>query len=214
MNQYITLKKGLRLFWVFAMLITTTIIARGELRLPAIFGDHMVLQQGVKAPVWGWATPGQTVTVSFAGKKVSGKVHADGRWQVKLPVPNADGKAGELVITAGEERKVFTDVLAGEVWVCSGQSNMKEGVGETLNAKEAITGAVFPQIRLFQVDMWCSPHPLADVHGGKWEVCSPATVGKFTAVGYFFGRELYQMGKTPMGMIDSSSGGTAAEAAR
>ncbi len=196
---------------VTGLLMATSLLAQGELRLPAIFGHHMVLQAGVVAPVWGWAAPGQEVTVALAGRQVSGKADAAGRWRVDLPMPKADGQSLEFVVTAGAERVVFADVLAGEVWLCSGQSNMKMGVAGMTNGKEAVASAAFPSIRLFWVDMWCAPEPLTDLRG-KWVVCSPDTVGQFSAVGYFFGRDLHQALKVPVGLIDSSAGGTTAEA--
>jgi sialate O-acetylesterase len=171
----------------------------------------MVLQQGVEAPVWGRAAPGQDVTVSLAGRQVSGKANKEGRWRVHLPIPKADGKALEFLVKAGEERVAFTNVLAGEVWLCSGQSNMKMGVKETANGQEAVSNATFPSIRLFKVDLWCAPEPLDDLRG-QWVVCSPETVGAFSAVGYFFGCHLHQALKAPVGLIDSSAGGTTAEA--
>lgn len=197
---------------VFVIMIFTTLVARAEsLRLPAIFGDHMVLQQGVKAPVWGWTTPGQEVTVSFSDQHASGKADAGGRWRVELPVPKADGEAHELLITAGNARQCFTDVLAGEVWLCSGQSNAKFAVSATAGGKAAAAAAKIPTIRLFQVDMWCAPQPLDDVHG-HWMVCNPEVIGAFSAVGYFFARDLNRALAVPVGIIDSTSGGTAAEA--
>lgn len=190
--------------------MVTSAVARGEVKLPAIFGDNMVLQQGRTVPVWGWAEPGEKVKVTFAGRRASARADKTGTWRVKLRIPKADGKPAELIVQ-GANKIVFTNVVAGEVWLCSGQSNMKAGVGETTNGKEAIANANFPQIRMFQVGMWAAPQPLTDLRG-RWVECSPGTVGGFSGVGYFFGRELHQALKVPVGLIDSSAGGTAAEA--
>jgi sialate O-acetylesterase len=193
------------------MLLLGAFPAQADLRLSAIFGDNMVLQQNVDAPVWGWAAPGRDVTVSLAGRQASGKADAQGRWQVKVPVPKADGKPLLLQVESGDERVSLTNVLAGEVWLCSGQSNMKHPLHATQGGKEATASADNPAIRLFQVDMWCAPQPLDDLRG-QWKISSPLTAGGFSAVGYYMGRELQRTLGIPVGIIDSTSGGTAAEA--
>jgi sialate O-acetylesterase len=190
--------------------VMSAVMAPAEIRLPAVFGSCMVLQQDTVVPVWGWGEPGEKVTVSLSGKEVSGAAAADGRWRVGVPVPPADGQPLDLIVE-GRNRIVLTNVLAGEVWLCSGQSNMKMGLAGTQNGKQAAAAADFPQMRLFQVEMWCAPRPLDDLRG-QWTPCSPATAGRFSAVGYFFGRDLHRALRVPVGVIDSTSGGTAAEA--
>ena len=184
--------------------------ACGEVKLPAIFGHNMVLQQNRDVPVWGWAAPGEKITVSFAGRQAAATADGQGRWKTRLAVPPADGKPGDLVVE-GNSRVIFTNVVAGEVWLCSGQSNMKFEVSGTVHAQEAIASANYPLIRLFVARMWAAPEPQPDLKGA-WTVCSPATVGGVSAVGYFFGRDLHLALKVPVGIIDSTSGGTAAEA--
>ncbi len=196
---------------LISLLLTSSRLPASELRLPAIFADHMVLQQQTAAPVWGWAAPGQKVTVALAGRTVSAKANAEGRWQVKLTVPKANGKPLDLTVRAGSEHVSFTNVLAGEVWLCSGQSNMKHSLGATEGGPEAAAAADNPSIRLFQVDMWCAPQPLDDLRG-QWQVSNPKSAAAFSAVAYYFGRDLHRALGVPVGLIDSTSGGTAAEA--
>ncbi len=185
-------------------------VAKPSLRLPTILGDHMVLQCNTPVPIWGWAIPGEEVTVRIDRESV--RVHADqnGRWIAKLP-PQPPGGPHELVIATKGETVRFTDLLFGEVWVCSGQSNMEWPVAAAQNALQEITTANFPQIRFFIVEKNLSLTPLSDCKG-RWEVCSPTTIGKFSAVGYFFGREIHQRLNVPVGLIGTYWGGTPAEA--
>ncbi len=185
----------------------------------AIFGDNMVLQAGMAAPVWGWAAPGQKVTVKIAAQEKTAKADAKGKWLVKLD-PLKAGDALEMTVTddAGNSRTI-KNILAGEVWLCSGQSNMGTGVGYSVNGLKEISEANYPKIRIFQVPMAASPDKPADdigapwgCFGGKWLVCSPETVGAFPGVGYFFARKVHQELGTPMGMIESVWGGTGQEA--
>ncbi len=192
------------------MLVGAIPSAQGEVRLPQIFSHNMVLQQDRDVPVWGWADPGEKVSVSFAGREASTTTSPTGRWMLKLRVPPANGKPGTLVVQ-GRSRVVLNNVVAGEVWLCSGQSNMQFELRGASNAKEAIAGANFPMIRLFGVRMWAAAQPQQDLHGA-WTVCSPDTTGGISAVGFFLGRRLHQDLKVPVGLIDSTSGGTAAEA--
>ena len=186
-------------------------------RLPAIFGDNMVLQSGMPAPVWGWAMPGQKVTVKIAGQEKTTQADAKGKWRVTLD-PLKAGDALEMTV-AGENTITIKNILAGEVWLCSGQSNMGTGVGSSVNGLKEISEANFPKIRIFQVPMHASPETPADDIGapwgcfrGKWLVCSPETIGAFPAVAYYFARKVHQELGTPMGMIESVWGGTGQEA--
>lgn len=183
----------------------------GKLKLPAIFSDHMVLQCNTPVPIWGWAKPNDEVAVVLKGKKpLVTKADAQGRWMVKLP-PQPAGGPHELIVRTREETVRFTDVLFGEVWVCSGQSNMEWPVAWAQNAKQEIATANFPQIRFFVVEKSIALEPQTDCKG-RWVVCSPETVGGFSAVGYFFGREIHQRLKVPVGLIGTYWGGTPAEA--
>ncbi|HLF92791.1 MAG TPA: sialate O-acetylesterase [Planctomycetota bacterium] len=177
-----------------------------DLKLHALFSDHMVLQSDLVAPVWGTAEPGEEVTVAIAGQKKSAKAGADGRWIVKLD-PLKTGGPHELTVGG---KITLKDVLVGEVWVCSGQSNMEMSVNSSNNAAEEKAKSGFPRIRLFTVPKKQADQPERDVVG-SWKECGPDTVGGFSAVAYFFGRELNQKLGVPVGLIHTSWGGTPAE---
>ena len=183
--------------------------ARAEVRLPAIIGDNMVLQQGVKVRIWGNAKPGERVIVTLKDKSASAVADAQGRWQVWLEPLKAGGPL-ELTVKVDNVVNV-KNVLVGEVWLCSGQSNMEWPLVNTVGGVETVAQANYPEIRLFTVTKNTSPTPLADVEG-HWVVTTPDDAAHFSAVGYFFGRELYQHLKVPIGLIHSSWGGTPAEA--
>ncbi|MGI4743664.1 MAG: sialate O-acetylesterase [Janthinobacterium lividum] len=192
--------------------------AHATVRLPALVGSHMVLQRGRAVPVWGWAAPGEAVSLTFRGKTYRASApDASGRWQATLP-PTPAG--GPYVLTVkGQNTITLTDVLVGDVWLASGQSNMqykvKDGPGgyqPTQNADQEIAAANFPNIRFFTADQAVAYRPQAEAAGTGWQVCSPATVASFSAVSYFFSRDLYQQYQVPMGVVVSSWGGTPAEA--
>ena len=191
------------------MFMLAAVCARAEVRLPAIIGDNMVLQQGMKVRIWGSANAGEHVTVTFAGKTLNSTADANGRWQVWLE-PLKSGGPSELIVK-GDNVLTIKNVLVGEVWICSGQSNMEWPLSNTFNAKEAMDQANYPEIRLFRVEHRTAAAPLADVEG-HWVVTTPEDAAQFSAVGYFFGRELYQRLKAPIGLVHTSWGGTPAEA--
>lgn len=180
------------------------------LKLPAVFGDNMVLQRGMKAPVWGWATPGDKVTVSIAGQKKTTRVDEGGQWTLKLDALKAGGPL-EMTITSASGTVTYKNVLVGEVWVCSGQSNMEWILKNTQNAEQAIAAAGNPKIRLFTVKKAKADKPLTDVTG-NWQECTPATAAEFSAVGYYFGRDVQMALDVPVGLIHTSWGGTPVEA--
>ena len=180
-----------------------------EVKLPAIFGDHMVLQQGSALPVWGWAEPGEQVTVATGGQRVSTTTGTDGRWRVNLQALNVPGEPIEMKVI-GKNTIIFKDVLVGEVWVCSGQSNMEWPLNATFSASE-IPKANQPQLRLFKVAHKVAFEPQTDCEG-KWVVCTPESAATFSGVGYFFGKEVQQALRVPVGMIGSHWGGTPAQA--
>jgi sialate O-acetylesterase len=183
--------------------------ARADVKLPNIFGDHMVLQRDQPDKVWGWAEPGEEVKVSIGDQSKSTKAGADGSWSVMLdPLPV--GGPHELKIQ-GKNSVTFKDVLIGEVWICSGQSNMQWDVASANDGDLEAKAADFPKIRLISVPQVGTQEPQKDF-SGKWEVCSPKTAPSFSAVGYFFGRQLYRTLKVPIGLIDDSWGGSACEA--
>ncbi len=197
------------LLWSLVLSATGLIPCSADVKTPAVFSDHMVLQAGRLVPVWGKADPGETVTVSIAGTTVKTKADENGRWKVSVGPLKAPGPY-ELTVR-GKNTLKFTDVLAGEVWVCSGQSNMQWPVARAMNAQAEIAKAHFPNIRLFTVKRAVAQKPLEDTEG-MWVRCTPETVAGFSAVGYFFGRELHKALGVPVGLIHSSWGGTPAEA--
>ncbi len=198
-----------------ALLIGTLIFlaavlpAVAAVKLPAIFGEHMVLQQEMPAPVWGTADPGEKITVAFAGHSVATVADGQGRWSVRLK-PLTAGQAGELVIT-GSDTITIKDVLVGEVWLASGQSNMAWPISGADNAQREIQAAAFPSIRLFTVARTAEDKPAENVEGA-WVLCSPETVKGFSAVAYFFGREIHRTRQVPVGLISSAVGATPAQA--
>ena len=189
--------------------LLTAVQAQAKLKLPALVGDHMVLQKG-SANVWGWADPGEGVTVSVAGKTAGAKAGDDGRWKVSLLLPKAGGPY-PLTVSTSSEAVTLQDVLVGEVWIGSGQSNMEFSMKTSSDADKEIPAADFPQIRLFTVERTASLKPLDDVQG-SWKVCSPTTVPDFSAVAYHFGKEIHQTLKVPVGLIEAAWGGSGAEA--
>ena len=183
-------------------------LAHAEVKLPALFSDHLVLQQDTTVPVWGWAAPGEEVTVSIKGQKQSTKADAEGKWKVQL-AKLSPGEPTELSVKGTNEITVH-DVLVGEVWLGSGQSNMAMTVSRAQNIEEEQRAANLPDIRMFTVSSGASNEAQQDCKG-SWVVCSPSTVGSFSAALYFFGRDIHQVQKVPMGLINSSVGGTPIE---
>ena len=200
-----------RLATVWA-LVCAALAVQADVRLPAVFGDHMVLQRETGAPVWGWANPGEKVQVTGSwGASAAGAATAEGTWRVELKTPPAGGPF--TVRVQGEKNSVeLTDVLSGEVWLCSGQSNMQMTVSNSKDAQAEIAAAKYPQIRLLGVNLVTAQEPQSNCAVKAWAECSPETVGPFSAAGYFFGRKLHQDLGVPIGLINSSWGGTCIEA--
>lgn len=196
-------------FFLFAAFFFLTVSLHADITLPRVFGDNMVLQRDKPIPVWGKASPGEKVTVGFAGQEKSATAGENGMWQVTLdPLPA--NKAPQSFIVSGQNKITLDNVLVGEVWLCSGQSNMEWPVEKSANAEEEKAAANFPEIRHFKVPRASSAFQQWDTKG-NWQVCSPAAVGGFTAVGYFFARELFKNLDVPIGLIHSSWGGTSIE---
>jgi len=197
--------------------------AAAELKLPSIISDNMVLQVDREVPIWGWAKPAQSVSISLDGSLESGNTSAagsvgatttadkSGKWMVKLGKIGPAGMVCKMVIKAGDETKTIKNILIGEVWICSGQSNMGWTVKGSKNPDEEIAAAKFPKIRLFTVKRVTATEKQSDCTG-QWSECSPQTVAGFSAVGYFFGRSMHKNLKVPVGLINTSWGGTRVEA--
>lgn len=190
-------------------------LAQADVKLPKIFSSHMVLQQKTQAPVWGWADAGETVKVTLGDKTAETKAGGDGKWSVKIETPAGSSEPNKLKVS-GKNEIVFDDVLIGEVWVCSGQSNMQWSVTASENPQEEIKNANYPSIRLFTVPS-SKEMPFAEPQADfaldlAWKTCSPETIPSFSAVGYFFGRKLNKELNVPIGLINSSWGGTICEA--
>jgi len=196
---------------------------RGDVTCAGLFTDHMVLQRDQPVPVWGTAQPGESVTVEFAGHHDTVTAGADGHWLVRLPSGPASTQSRSLVVT-GHNRREFTDVLVGEVWLCSGQSNMEKPLGPrsgqrpTDNYETAIREADHPLLRFYQMARPGSPFAKASGNGpaapAQWVPCTPASIAQtqFSAAAYYFGRELVDRLNVPVGLIHSSFGGTMIEA--
>lgn len=191
---------------LFSLLLASglpTSTALADVTLPAIFSDHMVLQADAVAPVWGQAEPGEAVTVTVGRQTKSAKAGADGRWEVKLD-PMKSGEVATLTVK-GKNTITIGDVLAGEVWLCSGQSNMAFGVGGQENAP-----AVLPDFRIF-TEVSAGEMEPGKTGGGKWQVCSPEIIKDISGTAYFFGRRLHESLQRPVGVVVSAVGGTAIE---
>jgi sialate O-acetylesterase len=184
--------------------------AAADVSLNNMFGDHMVLQQGIKNKVWGKADPGEAITVTLGSQTKSTTAAADGTWHVFLdPVMEYGGP--HTLTVKGKNTVTFSDVLIGEVWVCAGQSNMQWSVNQSNDPDIEKAAAKFPNIRLISVPNVGTQEPQWNFNG-KWAVCSPETVGGFSAVGYMFGRQIHQTLGVPVGLINNAWGGSAADA--
>jgi sialate O-acetylesterase len=194
-----------------ALLATTP--ARADVRLPQILGSDMVLQSGVPVPIWGWAEPGEKVTVRLLDAERTATADAQSQWKVEFPALSTGGP--HKLSVSGKNTIELSNILAGEVWLGAGQSNMEMGVGGCQDGPREIAEAKYPQIRLFMVENRTSGYPEDDV-AGTWRVCSPETLGAggwsgFSAAAYYFGREVHKTLNVPVGLIDSSWGGTRIE---
>ncbi|QDS88559.1 hypothetical protein EC9_27500 [Rosistilla ulvae] len=200
-------------FFVLATAMTLACLAttlQAEVKLASIFSDSMVLQRDLPAPVWGWADPGEQVTVTLGGQTQKTKADADGRWQVSLLDLKASAE-GQTLVVEGTNTIKLDDVLIGEVWICSGQSNMEWPLSRATNGAEEVAAADHPQIRLFNVPGHTTSPVGKDSCPGQWKVCHPGSAGGFSAVGYFFGRRLQNELNVPVGLVGTNWGGTRIE---
>lgn len=197
------------LSYLIIALVSTYSVGLAEISLPNIFGDHMVLQRQQPNPVWGKAPPGEKISVSIAEQSHSTTAAPDGSWRVTLEPLEAGGP--HTLQIKGNKTITFSDVLVGEVWICSGQSNMQWGVKISNNADLEIASANYPEIRLITVPRVGTQEP-QDNFNGAWTQCSSESVANFSAVGYSFGKRLHNTLGVPIGLIDNAWGGSAIEA--
>jgi len=195
--------------WTTLLLILFAATLSAQVKLSPLFSGNMVLQQGIEIPVWGWASPGEKVTVTLEKGKASAKANKEGKWTLKLPAMNYGGPFTMTV--KGKNIQTLENIMIGEVWVCSGQSNMEFSMLSVKNSDAEIAASNYPDIRLFTVKRRISDTPQEKLEEGEWVKCAPATIPRFSAVAYFFGRELNQKLKVPIGLINTSWGGTVAE---
>jgi sialate O-acetylesterase len=206
-------KDKLRNCTLLALLILVSAQMQSEVRLPSVFSSNMVLQQNKEVAIWGWASPQEQIKIigSWNNKTIEVKTSSGAKWMTLLQTPIAGGPY--TVTIEGENTIVLENILIGEVWVCSGQSNMESSATHSYsfnNAKEEISNANYPKIRLFQVEKATSDTKQEDLTG-TWTLCSPETMKSFSGTAYFFARELQNKLDIPIGLIHSSWGGTAAE---
>ncbi|WP_319502329.1 sialate O-acetylesterase [uncultured Draconibacterium sp.] len=213
---------------LYILLFAIVFTAKAEVKLPKIFSSNMVLQQGIEIPVWGWANVGEEISVSLlayetksnynTGEKTTVAIllanakattDSDGKWTAKLPAQEYGGPYTLMV--KGKNTISLSNVMIGEVWVCSGQSNMEFSLAQVKNADEEVDAANHPNIRLFTVPRRVAQFPEDDIESGEWLECTPQTAHNFSAVGYFFGKALQEDLDVPIGLIHSSWGGTVAE---
>jgi len=193
------------------LLLVNAGAALADVKLPAVISDNMVLQRNKKLSIWGWAEPGEEVMVSVSWHRMRWAVTAgdNGKWVFKMNSPKMGGPY-EMTFS-GKNTITLKNIMVGEVWVCSGQSNMQMAVKSSANAEQEIAAADYPDIRLFTVERKVAEQPQSDCVG-NWTLCSPQTVPDFSAVAYYFGRELHKELDVPIGLIHTSWGGTPAEA--
>jgi len=203
--------------FVFSLLTgSSATLLQAEVKLPAVLGSNMVLQREKPVPIWGWAKPGEKISVSFAGQTQTTTADNDGNWSVTLDPLRAEPKQqGQPLVVKGDNTITLENILIGEVWVCSGQSNMEQGMNMVDNAPAEIAGANLPNVRLFLVPKRPSGVPEKDV-SASWQPCSSSTVaqggwGGFSGVAYYFGRTLNEELQVPVGLIESAWGGTRIE---
>lgn len=199
----------MKYLFLLSFAFSLSMYGMADIRLPEIFGDNMVLQRNKPIPVWGWADPGEKLTVQFNKQVSKTQAGKDGKWKIMLSAETAGGPY-QLSAT-GKNKILISNILIGEVWICSGQSNMEMTVANSADAAREISMADFPQIRHIKIPNKISGVPVDTMAQAEWKTASPATVGNFTAVGYYFARKLYNELHVPIGLINSSWGGSMVE---
>lgn len=196
--------------FVLSTALFSAAVARADVKLPAIISSHMVLEKTAKVPIWGKADPGEEVTVTFDGRTAKTTADASGKWMTTLDLKDSAPGPFEMTV-AGKNKLTLSDVLVGEVWVASGQSNMEWQLANTLDADKEIAASANPMLRQFMVAKNATTEPL-DNTTGSWVPASPTTSGWFSSVGYYFGKNLQNTLKIPVGIVNTSWGGTPSEA--
>jgi len=202
-------------FFGYLMLLFSTVFYSCDqkaayIKPNSLFTDHMVLQRNIEVPIWGKAEPRGEVTIKIGNDEFKTVAAADSSWQVKIPPQKAGGPYTIEII--GEEKILLKDIMFGDVWICSGQSNMDWPVKKAKEAEKEINNANIPEIRLFKANYTTSRKLLSDIDSEGWQPCTPTTIPEFSAVGYFFGREIHREIDVPIGLIHIAWGGTPAEA--
>jgi sialate O-acetylesterase len=195
---------------MMAAVLAAACVARADVRLPAIFSDHMVIQSGTEVAVWGWASPEERIGVKLGSHSMDVKADAEGQWLARFPPIKADEHVS-LTVEGRSNSVEVNDIVGGEVWLACGQSNMAYGLNGAIGGREAAAEANYPSIHLFTVGRVIANQPKADC-GGSWRMCTPQTAGGFSAVGFFFARRLQNDRGVPVGIINASLNGTTCEA--
>ena len=206
MNRQLAIRRTGILVWSLLLL---SFHLNAEVTLPKVIGSHMVLQRNTPVKIWGWADKVERITVTLAGQSTKAKADKEGKWEAVLEPMEAGGPF-EMKIE-GKNTLTLEDILIGDVWICSGQSNMEWSVSNSNNAEEEIASADFPEIRLLDVPHNVQLQPVDDIPDAAWTRCTPETIGNFSAVGYFFGRKLHRELGVPIGLISTNWGGTNVE---
>ncbi|MBC8134661.1 MAG: hypothetical protein H8F28_02085, partial [Fibrella sp.] len=195
-----------------AAVTATASAARADVALPRLFSDSCVLQASAPIPVYGTAEPDEKVTVSFKNQKATATADATGKWRVQLKAEKPSETPATLTVSGAKNTVAVKDILVGEVWVCSGQSNMEWSLWSAENGEAEAKAANDPALRMFTVPKRPLPKPATDLDGGEWQSAAPSTAGGFSAVGYYFAKALRETRKVPIGMIHTSWGGTRIQA--
>src|SRR5688572_16185680 len=201
----------MRTIILLLLLTFVSITTKAQLRMPVIFGDHMVIQKSTTVPIWGWAGATEDITINVSWDTTTIRTKTDNTtfWKASLQSPSAKGPY-TITIKAGNEIEIIEDVLVGEVWLCSGQSNMEWSIEASGDGKQVMDKVNDPTIRLFDIPNSSADHPQTRGEG-SWKICKAENVKGFSAVGYFFGKKINQELNVPVGLINASWGGTPAE---